>query len=123
LNPAYQLRQAARCLRHSPFAAAVAAGTVAVALGVSGTSLLAVRAVEAVLRSYGADARVTLFLDPALKDPKPLVAQAEQVAGPGSRAEFIAPDVALGRPASPSSRTETFGTRGRQRRRCASSPA
>ncbi len=97
MNPAYHLRQAVLCLRHSPYAALVAAATVAVALALSGASLLIIRSIEAVLRSYGADARVTVFLDSTKKADAPLVAQVEAAAGAGATAQLIPPDVALHR--------------------------
>jgi cell division transport system permease protein len=96
-SPSYHLRQAALCLRYSPSAALVAAGAVAVALCFSGVALLTARAVESVLRGYGADARITLFLDPAVTDGARLAGEAAKAAGEGARAEFISPRVALTR--------------------------
>jgi len=96
-SPLYHLRQAVLCLRYSPYAAMVAAGTVAIALGLSGFSLLVVRSIESVLRSYGADARLTMFLETSVTDGRALALQSAKVAGPGSTAEFVAPDVALSR--------------------------
>lgn len=96
-SPAYHVRQAILCLRYSPYAALVAAATVAIALGVSGSSLLIVRSLEAVIRSYGADARLTLFLSPNAKNGAALTVEAEKAAGPGSHAELVPPDVALKR--------------------------
>lgn len=97
-SAAYHLRQALGCLRQSPYAAFVAAATVAVALAVSGASLLAVRALEAGLRAYGADARLTIFLDPsAVNDGEALAKKAAESAGGGASAEFVSPDVAMAR--------------------------
>jgi cell division protein FtsX len=96
-SPSYHLRQALLCLRHSPSAALVAAGAVAVALSFSGLALLTVRAVESVLRGYGADARLTVFLDPKATDGVKLADEAAKAAGPGAKAEFITPQVALAR--------------------------
>lgn len=96
-SPTYHLRQAIQCLRQSPYAALVAAATVAIALGLSGCSLLAVRCIAAVLRSYGTDARITVFISPDVKDTSNLVAHAAMTAGLGARAEFISPSAALAR--------------------------
>ncbi len=96
-SPLYHLRQAVLCLRQSPYAALVAASTVAIALGLSGCSLLAVRSMAAILRSYGTDARITVFIAPSVKDTSSLVARAAMAAGLGARAEFVPPKIALER--------------------------
>jgi cell division transport system permease protein len=96
LNPAYHFRQALLCLRYSPYAAVVAAATVAIALALSGSSLLLIRSIDSILRSYGADARVTVFLDPASQGES-LLPAVEKAAGTGATARFISPDAALGR--------------------------
>lgn len=96
-SPSYHLRQALLCLKYSPSAALVAAGAVAVALSFSGFALLTVRAVESVLRGYGADARLTIFLDPKVSEGAKLADEAAKIAGPGAKAEFITPQVAMTR--------------------------
>lgn len=94
----YHLRQAAACLRASPWAAAMAALTVAVALATAGGALLLVRALDGALRSYASDARLTVFLDPVDDaEGERLAAEVAAAAGPGARARFVTPDAALAR--------------------------
>ena len=97
LKPAYHLRQALLCLRHSPYAALVAAASVAVALSLCGGAWLTERSIEAVLRSSGADASITLFLTPRVREGAKLAGLAASAAGPGSTARFVTPDEALAR--------------------------
>lgn len=97
------LRQALSCLRQTPYAAALAAVTVALALTLAGLALLLALGVESGLRSYALDARITAFLParPAEGEPPPdpqrLAVLAAEAAGPGATASFVTPDAALSR--------------------------
>lgn len=93
----YHLRQALGCLRHSPWAATMAAGTVAVSLAVCGAALVTARSVAAALSGTAADARVTIFLPADTEEAQGLAwaEEAAAVAGAGARATFVPPDQAL----------------------------
>lgn len=96
---AYHLRQGVSCLRQAPFAALVASLTLAVALAAAGGAFVAGRALEAVLRSYGADARITVFLDHSVTEAEAqrFAPEAARAAGEGAHATFVKPDEALAR--------------------------
>lgn len=93
----YHLRQAIGCLRHSPWAATMAAGTVAVSLSVCGAALVAARSVESALTGTAADARVTIFLPPGTDEAQgsAWAKEAAAAAGGGAIATFVPPDQAL----------------------------
>lgn len=97
-STAYHLRQAAGCLRQTPYATLMAVSALAVALSLAGGTYLLARAATDGLKAYAAQASITVFLPDELDAPgEDLATIAANVAAPGALAEFVPPEVALAR--------------------------